>query len=439
MRPRAGRRNGWTCSAGSFTTVAAPHENRDARSVSTDSRGRHRPDPARPVADPVRRSAARSGMRGTAGGWTRSLPRRARWSDSVAGTSISGSIPESWKASRGCGTASGRPGLQALYLVGDFNSWDRRDHPLVRDEYGVWSIFLPADPYEHRLLHKSRVKVHVVSSLGGLDRIPAYIRRAVYEPQSNAYTGQFWEPETPHVWRHEPPALAQGLRIYEAHVGMATQEHKVGSYVEFTRNVLPWIRGCGYNAMQLMAIQEHPYYGSFGYHVSSFFAASSRFGTPEELKAPDRHCPRDGPARVARSRAQPRRQEHAGRPEPVRRNGLPVLPRRPARAACGVGFAAVRLQQVRGAAVSLEQRALLAGGISLRRFPLRRRDQHDVSRSRAGQSVQHLRRLFRRQHRRGRACRICNWPTRSLTPRSAMRSPSPRRCQRHGGHGAAGR
>src|SRR4029079_18234241 len=66
------------------------------------------------------------------------------------------------------------PAAEGLYLVGDFNSWDRRHHPLTRDEFGVWSIFLPADPYDHRLLHKSRIKVHVVSSLGPMDRIPAY-------------------------------------------------------------------------------------------------------------------------------------------------------------------------------------------------------------------------------------------------------------------------
>ena len=72
--------------------------------------------------------------------------------------------------------------------------------------------------------------------------------------------------------------------IYEAHIGMATSSEKVGTYREFTENVLPVIIKAGYNTIQLMAIQEHPFYGSFGYHVSSFFAASSRYGTPEDLK-----------------------------------------------------------------------------------------------------------------------------------------------------------
>jgi len=79
------------------------------------------------------------------------------------------------------------------------------------------------------------------------------------------------------------PAHA-GLRIYEAHVGMSSAEEKVNSYRDFADSVLPRIARLGYNCVQLMAIMEHAYYGSFGYHVTSFLAPSSRFGTPEDLK-----------------------------------------------------------------------------------------------------------------------------------------------------------
>ena len=65
---------------------------------------------------------------------------------------------------------------------------------------------------------------------------------------------------------------------------MAQEEGKVGSYEEFRVNVLPRIKELGYNTIQIMAIQEHPYYASFGYQVTNFFAPSSRFGRPEELK-----------------------------------------------------------------------------------------------------------------------------------------------------------
>ena len=176
------------------------------------------------------------------------------------------------------------PGAAALYFIGDFNDWDRRSHPMTRDAFGVWSLFLPDDEHADRLVHTSRIKVHVVSSTGAMDRIPAYIRRAVFEGEAHL-TGQYWCPDSPYVWRNSMPAIVGSPRIYEAHVGMAQENPRVGTYNEFAENVLPRITAAGYNCVQLMAIQEHPYYASFGYQVSNFFAASSRFGTPEELKA----------------------------------------------------------------------------------------------------------------------------------------------------------
>jgi 1,4-alpha-glucan branching enzyme len=117
-----------------------------------------------------------------------------------------------------------------------------------------------------------------------MDRIPAYIRRVVPERGLSGFVGQFWMPPAPYQFRNSNPPRPESLRIYEAHVGMAQEEGKVGSFPEFTKNILPRIADLGYNAVQLMAVQEHPYYGSFGYHVSNFYAVSSRFGTPEELK-----------------------------------------------------------------------------------------------------------------------------------------------------------
>jgi 1,4-alpha-glucan branching enzyme len=176
------------------------------------------------------------------------------------------------------------PGARGLFLTGDFNGWDRMSHPMARSEFGVWSIFLPDREYGDRLVHGGLVKVHVESDAGSLDRIPAYIRRSIQDPQTTSFTGQYWQPEEPFVWKHQAPLPKGGLRIYEAHVGMSSEAERVAGYDEFTADVLPRIARAGYNAVQLMAVQEHPYYGSFGYHVSNFFAASSRFGTPESLK-----------------------------------------------------------------------------------------------------------------------------------------------------------
>ncbi len=178
------------------------------------------------------------------------------------------------------------PGAKLLSLIGDFNEWNRDANQMSVDEWGIWHHFLSDKDYSDRLTHESRVKVHVVSELGGFDRIPAYIQRVIQESETE-FTGQYWKPPNPYQWQHDAPKFDisnQGLRIYEAHVGMAQEAEKVGTFVEFTHNVLPRIADLGYNAVQLMAIMEHPYYASFGYHVSNFFAVSSRFGTPEELK-----------------------------------------------------------------------------------------------------------------------------------------------------------
>lgn len=185
------------------------------------------------------------------------------------------------------------PGAREVFLFGDFNDWERTQYPaeLLPDSNGVWSLFLPDTCTKGRLRHGSRVKMYVHGADGTwLDRIPAYIRRVVQNETTKDYAGQVWEPPTEFDWGGDNYNLTLyaakdgGPLIYEAHVGMAQEKEGVGTYNEFTDLILPKIKELGYNTVQLMAIAEHPYYGSFGYHVSNFFAPSSRFGTPEDLK-----------------------------------------------------------------------------------------------------------------------------------------------------------
>lgn len=174
------------------------------------------------------------------------------------------------------------PGAREVSLIGDFNGWDRSANPLEKFPSGIWQLKLPAGVLDHGQL----VKLHVVGEDGSrCDRIPACIRRAVQDSVTHDYAGQIWNPADAYVWKHEfDPSLIGAPRIYESHVGMAGEAPRVHTYREFADDVLPRIVKAGYNTVQLMAVQEHPYYGSFGYHVSSFFAACSRFGTPEDLK-----------------------------------------------------------------------------------------------------------------------------------------------------------
>lgn len=175
------------------------------------------------------------------------------------------------------------PNATGITLIGDFSGWkEYRKYALKPVGNGVWEIKLKKDALHHGDLYKM-----IVSWEGGAgERIPAYANRVVQDEQSKIFSAQVWAPEKPYKWkvkRFSPDT--RPLLIYECHIGMAQEREGVGSYTEFKDNVLPRIIKDGYNAIQIMAIQEHPYYGSFGYHVSSFYAPSSRFGTPEELKA----------------------------------------------------------------------------------------------------------------------------------------------------------
>ena len=168
-------------------------------------------------------------------------------------------------------------------MVGTFNNWEEKAaYKLKKLKNGNWEINLPADAIQHGDLYK----LNVYWDGGQGERIPAWATRVVQDEQTKIFSAQVWAPEKPYKFKKKTfKPTTNPLLIYECHIGMAQREEKVGTYNEFREKILPRIAQEGYNCIQIMAIQEHPYYGSFGYHVSSFFAASSRFGTPDELKA----------------------------------------------------------------------------------------------------------------------------------------------------------
>ena len=176
------------------------------------------------------------------------------------------------------------PEAYQLWLLGDFNDWNLESHPLHRMDEGIWEVRIP-DNAGQSLKHGQKIKVRVSGAKGIFDRIPAFVRFQVQDESTKDFSGLVWWPEKSHVFRHAfEPDFSAPLFVYEAHVGMALEEGGIGSFLNFKNKVLPRIKKAGYNCLQLMAVQEHPYYGSFGYHVSGFFSVSSRFGTPEDLK-----------------------------------------------------------------------------------------------------------------------------------------------------------
>ena len=177
------------------------------------------------------------------------------------------------------------PNATSMWLVGDFSNWkiDPRFEVFRIPGTDTWAREIDAD----LIRHGDNYRLEMRWEGGHGERIPAYARYVVQDPKTKLFSAQVYEPAEQYVWRNKAPAKPKDFVpfIYEAHVGMAGEEEKVSSYTEFRDRILPRIKAAGYNTVQLMAIMEHPYYGSFGYHVSSFFAASSRFGTPSELKS----------------------------------------------------------------------------------------------------------------------------------------------------------
>ena len=173
------------------------------------------------------------------------------------------------------------PGADKLYLTGDFCRWERYAYPMEKLANGVFELFLEG---QDTLRDGMTVMTVVVRGDQELERIPLYATRVVQDPLTHAWNAVIYDPSTPYQWTDGKFKPKKKLFIYECHIGMAQEEGKVGTYEEFRVNVLPRIKALGYNTIQIMAIMEHPYYASFGYQVTNFFAPSSRFGRPEELK-----------------------------------------------------------------------------------------------------------------------------------------------------------
>lgn len=178
------------------------------------------------------------------------------------------------------------PAATRITVIGDCNDWKvDRSYDLQRREHGTWELTLPKGGFAHRQHYKLLMFWVEGGREISAERIPSFCRRITQDPDTKLFSAQVWAPQMSYVWKNPDFKVPRRAPIiYEAHVGMAQEKAGVGTYREFTQLTLPRIHEAGYNTIQLMAVQEHPYYGSFGYQVSNFFAPSSRFGEPEDLK-----------------------------------------------------------------------------------------------------------------------------------------------------------
>ncbi|KAJ2897624.1 hypothetical protein MKZ38_004524 [Zalerion maritima] len=180
------------------------------------------------------------------------------------------------------------PNAKEAHLIGDFNNWNQHSHTMTKDGFGVWEITVPAKDGQPAIPHNSKLKISLTLPSGErVDRLPAWIKHVTQDISvSPAYDARFWNPPASERYQfsHQRPKKPRSARVYEAHVGISSPDTRIATYKEFTANMLPRIRDLGYNTIQLMAVMEHAYYASFGYQVNNFFAASSRYGSPEDLK-----------------------------------------------------------------------------------------------------------------------------------------------------------
>ena len=178
------------------------------------------------------------------------------------------------------------PGCKGVSLFGEFNNWNKEEFWAIKNPFGCWELIIKSDNGKPRISHKQKIKANVVlQDNNWVTRNPIWSNYLIQNKQSFIFDSVFWNPEKKYEWKYPKVHMEKPktLRVYESHIGMATNEQKVGTYREFADNVIPRIKKVGYNAVQLMAIMEHADYASFGYHVNNLFAVASRFGEPEDL------------------------------------------------------------------------------------------------------------------------------------------------------------
>ncbi len=171
------------------------------------------------------------------------------------------------------------PAAEEMYLTGDFNNWELYTCPMDKLDNGVFEVKIKG-----KMPVGSKVQAVVIHNGETLRRIPTYATRVVQDKDTALFCCELEDTFKPFNWTDSGFKPSKTPYIYECHIGMAQDKYGIGTYTEFRDNVLPRIKKLGYNTIQIMAIAEHPYYGSFGYQVSNFFAPSSRYGTSFELR-----------------------------------------------------------------------------------------------------------------------------------------------------------
>lgn len=187
---------------------------------------------------------------------------------------------------RGTYFAVWAPNAERVSVVGDFNGWDGRVHPM-RKLSGVWEIFLPGVSegahYKYEIKARSGALLLKSDPVGFFSQHGRQTSSMVYDLTRYQWSdGDWMEARREKIWHRS------AVSIYEVHLGswrrVAEQGNRFLSYLEFAEILLPYVLEMGFTHLELMPIAEHPFDGSWGYQVTNYYAPTSRFGTPDELR-----------------------------------------------------------------------------------------------------------------------------------------------------------
>jgi len=179
------------------------------------------------------------------------------------------------------------PSASRVSVVGDFNQWDGRRHPMrSRGSSGVWELFVPH--LGQGLLYKFEIRTQMGTLLIKADpfafRFEKRPKTAAVLHDVNQYT---WSDQEWLQSRSEMDPLSRPLAIYEVHLGSwrrrTDEENRWLSYREAAEELIPYVKEMGFNYIEFLPLAEHPFDGSWGYQVTGYYAATSRYGSPEDL------------------------------------------------------------------------------------------------------------------------------------------------------------
>jgi 1,4-alpha-glucan branching enzyme len=179
------------------------------------------------------------------------------------------------------------PAAERVSVVGDFNHWDGRVHPMtVHGSSGVWELFIPGLPdgtlYKYEIRNRDTGHILLKSDpYGASFELRPNTASRVFGGSGYAWNDEAWiHRRDPYAWKQRP------LSVYEVHLGswQRGEDGRFLNYRELADRLIPYVRDHGFTHIELLPVTEHPFDGSWGYQSTGFFAPTSRFGTPDDFR-----------------------------------------------------------------------------------------------------------------------------------------------------------